>query len=195
MVNPNRISWGRALAGLVLAVLILLPEDAFRLVAFALFLPAALSDWADGWLARRQGQVSLYGAWLDPIADKILVVAVLVALLGNGEIRGLHTLAVVIILLREIYVTALRAYTAMISQTEKISHETQPLAVSRLAKWKTTSQFISVFFLLLAPLTGDALSEWCFHAGIVLLWISAYTTVVSGWRYHKSARSLAGYGD
>ena len=193
-ISPNGISWARAIAGLPLAVLIVLPDEAFRLLAVALFLPAALSDWADGYFARRQNQVSLYGAWLDPVADKILVAAGLIALLGNGEIHGLHSLAVVAIVLREIYITALRAYTAMLPQSTAISHETQPLAVSRLAKWKTASQFIALFFLLVAPLTAGEAAHWITNLGLVLLWLSAYAALASGLDYHKKARQRTGFG-
>ena len=198
-LSANRISWARAVAGIPLAVLVLLPDETFRLLAVALFVPAALSDWADGYLARRQNQVSLYGAWLDPVADKILVAAVLIALLGSGEIHGIHSLAVVIILLREIYITALRAYTAMLPQSATISHETQPLAVSRLAKWKTASQFVSLFFLLIAPLFAwlgeGAVARWVSHAGLALLWLSAYAALASGLGYHRKARTRTGFGE
>ena len=84
-----------------------------RAVVVVLFALAALTDLGDGWLARRRGETSLVGATLDPIADKALVVALCIALLGSGEIQGWHSLAVVVIVLRELLVTALRAWLAM----------------------------------------------------------------------------------
>ena len=155
-LSANRISWARAVAGIPLAVLVLLPDETFRLLAVALFVPAALSDWADGYLARRQNQVSLYGAWLDPVADKILVAAVLIALLGSGEIHGIHSLAVVIILLREIYITALRAYTGDASaECNDIARNPAPC---RITLSKMENRFAVCVFVLFADCSAVCLA-------------------------------------
>ena len=104
-----------------------------------LFAAACVTDWFDGYFARRYHQISRFGRFLDPIADKLLVAAALVMLVKNGELSGVHVLAALIILAREILVSGLREFLAELRVG---------LPVSQLAKWKTAVQMTAIAFLL-----------------------------------------------
>lgn len=201
-ISANDYTLARLWMAPVVAVLVLIPG--LRVVAAVLFLVAAFTDFLDGLAARRQGAESLYGAWLDPVADKILVLCVLIALLGTGEIGGWNSLAVVILVLREIGVTGLRAYLAMIenpgdpaavadpadsadtaAKRDDKKGDKQPLASSHLAKVKTSLQLGAIFFILVAPLV---MSDGVRVLGLVLLWVSAAAALQSGWQYLCQAR-------
>jgi cardiolipin synthase len=138
--------------------------------AFVIFVIAALTDFFDGWVARRRNETSALGAALDPIADKLLIAAALLLLTRNGVIRDAGVIAALLIILREIFVAGLREATAQRAIT---------LSVTTLAKWKTTSQLVAVGFLLAAApggLAGESLRP--FAAG--LLWLSAVLTLWTG---------------
>ncbi|MDA7982827.1 MAG: CDP-alcohol phosphatidyltransferase family protein [Alphaproteobacteria bacterium] len=201
-ISANDYTLARLWMAPVVAVLVLIPG--LRVVAAVLFLVAAFTDFLDGLAARRQNAESLYGAWLDPVADKILVLCVLIALLGTGEIGGWNSLAVVILVLREIGVTGLRAYLAMIenpgdpaavadpadsadtaAKRDDKKGDKQPLASSHLAKLKTSLQLGAIFFILVAPLV---MSDGVRVLGLVLLWVSAAAALQSGWQYLCQAR-------
>ncbi len=130
----------------------------------------------DGYLARIWKQTSTIGRMLDPIADKLLVSAILLLLAVDGTIAGWTLWAAIIILCREILVSGLREYLAEL----KVS-----VPVSRLAKWKTTAQMIALAFLLAGP-AGDKIMPYVTEIGIVLLWASALLTLYTGWDYFKA---------
>jgi cardiolipin synthase len=138
----------------------------------ALFVAAAVTDWFDGYFARRYHQISRLGRFLDPIADKLLVAAALLMLVNNGPLHGFHVLAALIILAREILVSGLREFLAEL----RVS-----LPVSALAKWKTGVQMTAIGLLLL----GDAGGEWVTTAGIWMIWIAAVLTLVTGYDYMR----------
>ena len=156
------------------------------LFAFALYSLMALTDYFDGYLARSSGTVSKLGQFLDPIADKIMVAAVILTLAAQGVLRGpyvgdAHVVAGLIILIREIAVSGLREFLGPL----KIS-----MPVSRLAKWKTTFQLLALGSLIL----GRGLPEWTgmlgeleanvpHTVGLATLWAAALLTVVTGWDY------------
>jgi cardiolipin synthase len=167
---PNLLTLARILAIPVVVALLFLDAAAARWGAFALFAAAAVTDWLDGKLARARGEVSPLGRFLDPIADKLLVAAVVVMLVGSGDVTGAAILAAIVILCREILVSGLREYLAEISV---------PLPVSRLAKWKTAVQLVALSLLILTPVLpaeGGLLGEG-------LLWLSAALTLITGWDY------------
>jgi CDP-diacylglycerol--glycerol-3-phosphate 3-phosphatidyltransferase/cardiolipin synthase len=136
-----------------------------------------ITDYFDGYLARAQGAVSRLGAFLDPIADKIMVAAVILMLVGTRHddmalITGVHLIAALIILLREIAVSGLREFLAGLQVS---------LPVSRLAKWKTTLQLVAFGALILAgALPAEA---WIKATGLACLWAAAALTLVTGWDY------------
>jgi CDP-diacylglycerol--glycerol-3-phosphate 3-phosphatidyltransferase/cardiolipin synthase len=143
--------------------------------AFVLFCIAGITDYLDGYLARAQGTVSKVGVFLDPIADKIMVAAVIVMLIHSGLIHGLSVIAALIILLREIIVSGLREYLAGLQVS---------LPVSALAKWKTAFQMIALGALVFA---GAAIT-WLpglpvLEIGIFCLWVAAGLTLITGYDY------------
>lgn len=140
-----------------------------RWSACAIFVIAAVTDYFDGWLARQWRQQSAFGRWLDPIADKLLVGATVVMLVG---FQRAPLLPAVVIVLREITVSGLREYMAEVSVG---------LPVSRLAKWKTAVQMAAIGFLLV----GDAGPGWLPVESIGWwgLWLAAILTLVTGWDY------------
>lgn len=141
-------------------------------IAFAIYCLMGITDYFDGYLARAQGTVSKLGVFLDPIADKIMVAAVILILVGKGVIGDLQVIAALIILLREIAVSGLREFLGGIQVS---------VPVSALAKWKTTLQLAALGALIL----GGALPamQWVHDAGLVALWGAAALTLVTGWDY------------
>jgi CDP-diacylglycerol--glycerol-3-phosphate 3-phosphatidyltransferase/cardiolipin synthase len=175
---PNLLTLSRILAVPLLVALLWSPGWLGYVLAFLLYSVAGITDYLDGYLARAQGTVSKLGIFLDPIADKIMVVAVLVMLIatkdiaGRHVIAGWHVIAAIIIILREIAVSGLREFLAGL----RVS-----VPVSRLAKWKTAFQMIALGALIL----GGALTRWPFVAevGLGCLWAAALLTLVTGWDY------------
>jgi CDP-diacylglycerol--glycerol-3-phosphate 3-phosphatidyltransferase/cardiolipin synthase len=169
---PNLLTLSRIVAVPVLAALLWTPHPLAYGLAFALYVLVGITDYFDGWLARRMGIVSKLGAFLDPIADKIMVAAVLLLLVGVGLIPGIHMIAALAILLREIMVSGLREFLA----GTQVS-----MPVSRLAKWKTTFQMIALGALILA--VAVPYGGWVAWLGLGSLWAAAVLTVVTGWDY------------
>ncbi|APX69241.1 MULTISPECIES: CDP-diacylglycerol--glycerol-3-phosphate 3-phosphatidyltransferase [unclassified Brucella] len=178
---PNMLTYGRIIA-VPLVVLCFFIEgrlessDFARWTALGLFAIASITDFFDGYLARIWKQTSTIGRMLDPIADKLLVSAILLLLAADGTIAGWTLWAAIIILCREILVSGLREYLAEL----KVS-----VPVSRLAKWKTTAQMVALAFLLAGP-AGDKIIPYVTQIGIGLLWISALLTLYTGWDYFRA---------
>ncbi|MBP0614037.1 CDP-diacylglycerol--glycerol-3-phosphate 3-phosphatidyltransferase [Jiella mangrovi] len=150
--------------------------DYARWTALGIFIAASITDYFDGYLARAWNQSSTIGRMLDPIADKLLVAAVLLLLAAEGSIAGWSLWAAIIILCREILVSGLREYLAEL----KVS-----VPVTRLAKWKTTIQMVAIAFLLAGP-AGDEFLPGITQVGLVLLWISALVTLYTGYDYFRA---------
>jgi cardiolipin synthase (CMP-forming) len=177
MTLPNLLTLSRIFAVPLLVALLWFPGwEAGWLAGFALYCLMGITDYFDGYVARAQGAVSKLGIFLDPIADKIMVAAVILMLVGTrhdaAAIKGIHTVAALIILLREIAVSGLREFLA----GAQVS-----VPVSQLAKWKTTLQLVSLGALILAG--GLPSVEWIRWAGLVSLWVAAGLTLVTGWDY------------
>jgi cardiolipin synthase len=178
---PNLLTYGRILAVPLILLCFYLegrahPTDFARWTALAIYVIASITDYLDGYLARIWEQTSNIGRMLDPIADKLLVSAVLLLLAHNGTIDKYSLWAAIIILCREILVSGLREYLAGL----KVS-----VPVTRLAKWKTTVQMISLGFLIAGP-AGDKVLAHATEIGIVLLWISAIITLYTGYDYFRA---------
>ncbi len=141
-------------------------------VAFVLYCLMGVTDYFDGYLARAQGAVSKLGIFLDPIADKIMVAAVIVMLVATRDIGGWHLIAGIIILLREIAISGLREFLAQLQVS---------VPVSRLAKWKTTFQLVSLGAIILAGALPEL--SWIRSVGLVTLWAAAGLTLITGWEY------------
>ena len=177
---PNLLTLSRIVTVPLLVAFLWWPrwELGFGL-AFVLYCLMGVTDYFDGYLARAQGAVSRLGVFLDPIADKIMVAAVILMLVGTRHdpeevavISGIHIIAALIILLREIAVSGLREFLAGIQVS---------LPVSQLAKWKTTLQLVALGALILSG--ALPVYHWIKLVGLVTLWGAAAITVVTGWDY------------
>jgi CDP-diacylglycerol--glycerol-3-phosphate 3-phosphatidyltransferase/cardiolipin synthase len=174
---PNLLTYGRVLAVPAVVALMFWPnDDAWRWLALAVFVAAAVTDWFDGYFARIWGQHSAIGRMLDPIADKLLVAACLLMLVADGTIAGLSLWAAIVILSREILVSGLREFLAEL----KVS-----VPVSRVAKWKTALQLVAIGFLVAGP-AGDQVLPYTTRIGIVLLWVAAVLTIYTGYDYFRA---------
>ena len=175
---PNLLTLSRIFAVPILVFLLWRPSPVDYGVTFVLYCIVGITDYFDGYLARAQGQISRLGQFLDPIADKIMVAAVLMMLISSRkanpvpEIEGLHIIAALIILLREIFVSGLREYLAPLNIS---------MPVSTLAKWKTTFQLVALGALILGGAFPGA--SWVHLVGLGCLWAAAALTLVTGWDY------------
>ena len=208
---PNILTIFRLIAapGVALAYVFLLRPYA-DFLALGLFILASLTDYLDGYLARKWNQTTKLGTMLDPIADKAMVVIALVVIVGVGGMDPLIVLPTAIIMFREVFVSGLREFLGDTAGT---------LKVTKLAKWKTTVQMVAIAalfaFALFQSLTGMAmdgmdpafagqilagvepdlgglklrydLMEWCWWAGVALLWIAAVLTAITGYDYFRKA--------
>lgn len=167
---PNLLTLARVAAVPVIVALMFIPGDVARFAATVVFALAALTDYLDGWLARSSGQVSEFGRFLDPIADKVVVIAALVMLVADGTLGGVHVIPVLVIVLREILVSGLREFLA----EDKVT-----VPVTFLAKVKTTLQLAAIVALMLSAATGTTVHV----LGLVLIWAAAAATGVTGGDY------------
>jgi len=174
---PNILTLSRIAAIPVLVLLVALKTPWADLAAAALFTAAAITDYFDGKLAREMLQLSDFGRMLDPIADKLLVGATLMALVGFGHLPGWGIYPAIVIMLREILVSGLREYLAEIRVG---------LPVTKLAKWKTGVQMTALGLLLLgatgAHIIGLGFLPMAWIGG-TLLWSAALLTLITGWDY------------
>ncbi|MBY0519853.1 MAG: CDP-diacylglycerol--glycerol-3-phosphate 3-phosphatidyltransferase [Sphingomonas sp.] len=170
---PNILTLSRIAAVPLLALLLWWPSwSAGYAAAFALYCVLGATDYLDGYLARAQGAVSKLGIFLDPIADKIMVAAVILLLVAGRAIEGVHVIAALVILLREIAVSGLREFLAGLQVS---------VPVSMLAKWKTTLQIVALGALILAGALPEA--AWIETTGLAALWAAAVLTLVTGYDY------------
>ncbi len=182
---PIVLTWSRLFAILFLVGVYYLPEGALswetrNLCATILFSLAALTDWLDGFLARRLNQTSNFGAFLDPVADKLMVTATLILLL---KLERCDALLALIIISREITISALREWMARLGKSKSV-------AVSMLGKIKTTAQMIALPLLLYADPIGAFPTLF---VGTMLLTLAAFLTLWSMFYYlHKAWPELKG---
>ena len=173
---PNILTYGRIVAVPIVAGLLLWGGNTARLVALAIYILAAISDFFDGYLARKWQQQSSLGRMLDPIADKVLVAVVLLVLCADDILLGGHIWAAIIILSREVLVSGLREYLGELQVS---------VPVTQIAKWKTTVQLIAIGFLIAGP-AGDTIVPFTTESGIALLWIAAGLTLYTGYDYFRA---------
>jgi cardiolipin synthase len=169
---PLFLTWLRIVSIPLFVAVLYLPEQwiaehTANVVSMWIFIAAAVTDWLDGYLARRWNQTTSFGAFLDPVADKLMVAAALIVLTEKGLVNPIVSL---IIIGREITISALREWMAQIGQSKSV-------AVNILGKVKTVSQLIAIPFLLF----NGVLFGW-FHTvnvGRWLIWIAAGITLWS----------------
>jgi cardiolipin synthase len=177
---PNVLTWLRILAIPLVVGVFYLPDTCLgasekNQVATFLFVLAAITDWLDGWLARKLDQQSAFGAFLDPVADKLMVAAALIVLVQLGRCDALIAL---IIIGREIAISALREWMAQLGKAKSV-------AVNALGKIKTIVQMIAIPLLLfhdsfLGLFVAQVLGDW-------FIWAAAILTLVSMAYYLKAA--------
>jgi CDP-diacylglycerol--glycerol-3-phosphate 3-phosphatidyltransferase/cardiolipin synthase len=175
---PNLLTLSRIFAVPILVFLLWQPSWFDYAITFVLYCMVGITDYFDGYLARAKGAVSRLGIFLDPIADKIMVAAVIIMLVstrrmsGDPIIHGIHIIPAIVILLREIIVSGLREFLASVQVS---------IPVSQLAKWKTTFQLVALGALILAGAVPQW--PWVHQVGLASLWAAALLTLVTGWDY------------
>jgi len=208
---PNILTFIRLLAAPGVAVMFLYFHRPWAdWLALSLFVMAAITDWFDGYLARAWKQESKFGAMLDPIADKAMVVIALVIIAGYSGMNPWLILPVTAILFREVFVSGLREF---------LGAKAGLLKVTKLAKWKTTAQMVAIAVLFLGTglehiegiarqgLTTDQYAElvsqgladpirscgargcssYATLVGLVLIWVAAILTLITGWDYFRQS--------
>ncbi|MBS0289527.1 MAG: CDP-diacylglycerol--glycerol-3-phosphate 3-phosphatidyltransferase [Proteobacteria bacterium] len=176
MSIPNGITAARILLIPCFVIAFYLPITKGGVITAAIFCLAGVTDWLDGFLARKLNQTSRFGAFLDPVADKLIVAVALVLLVGEYG-KAWMTIPAAIIVSREIAISALREWMAEIGQRTKVS-------VSYLGKIKTFIQIISIILLLYQP--ADWHLIWV-KVGVVLMYIAAFLTLWSMASYMRAA--------
>ncbi len=174
---PTLLTWARIIAIPLVVGVFYLPLDVptRNLLATTLFIVVALTDWLDGWLARRMNQTSSFGAFLDPVADKFLVCAALLILL---QLDRVNALVAFIIIGREIAISALREWMAQIGATRSV-------AVNMLGKLKTMTQMVAIPFLLFDGALFGVVDTRIWGTG--LIYIACILTVWSMIYYMRKA--------
>ncbi len=172
---PNILTLSRIFVIPVLVGTFFMPSPWGNWIAFILFTLAGITDYFDGLIARTYQVTSKLGQFLDPVADKLMISTVLLMLTAFDTITGLHILAALIILLREIMVSGLREF---------LSGMEVSVPVTMLAKWKTAFQMIALGALLI----GNAAPPWfpAMEIGLTLLWLAAIFTLYTGYDYLKA---------
>ena len=166
---PNLLTYARIVAIPLIVLLVVSGYPLLRWLALIIYAAAAASDFFDGYLARRWNQGSELGRMLDPIADKLLVGALIVAFAWDRSLGAWDLIPALAILLREIFVSGLREYLGPRNIVVK---------VTQLAKWKTTVQMLALIFIFLTPLLAGA-----GLVAVLLLWLAAIMTVITGAQY------------
>ena len=170
----NAISISRVLLALPLVWTL---ENGNLYQSLGIIILIVLSDWLDGYVARKADEITNFGNLIDPIADKIIVATALILLVMDGTIKNYEVIAAIIILTREILISGLREFLAK----GKIN-----LPVSSLAKAKTFLQMIAISVLLTGETGNKIVNFQDYNAqtiGIILLWLSAFLTLYTGYEY------------
>ncbi len=182
---PILLTWLRIVAIPLFVAVLYFPEDWLserqaNVISMWIFIVAALTDWLDGYLARRWNQTTSFGAFLDPVADKLMVTAALIVLAEKGLVDPFASL---IIIGREITISALREWMAQLGQSKNV-------AVNIIGKLKTVMQLVAIPFLLF-----NGVLFGLFHTnplGRVLIWMAAIITLWSMVVYLKAALKAPG---
>jgi CDP-diacylglycerol--glycerol-3-phosphate 3-phosphatidyltransferase len=177
---PLFLTWLRIVAIPVFVAVLYFPEDWLsertqNIVSMWIFIAAAVTDWLDGYLARRWNQITSFGAFLDPVADKLMVAAALIVLTDKGIVDPFVSL---IIIGREITISALREWMAQIGRSKSV-------AVNILGKVKTVAQLVAIPFLLFNGVLFGLIHTN--PVGRILIWIAALITLWSMVVYLKAA--------
>ena len=192
MTLPTKLTVLRFLLTFLIMGLLMVPGWPAKAAALACFLGAGLTDWLDGWLARRWGQVSPLGALLDPIADKVLVLGVFLTFV---QLRLIPAWMVLIIVLRELIITGVRLFAASRGVV---------LAAASEGKQKAVSQMVTIVVILAVLVVREFFTDASIPAGasqamewavLACLWVTVIFTLISGasffWRHQAVLRDAA----
>ncbi|MBK67320.1 MAG: CDP-diacylglycerol--glycerol-3-phosphate 3-phosphatidyltransferase [Rickettsiales bacterium] len=173
---PNILTWSRIVIIPILIFLMMQVPAWCSWAALGLYTYACITDFFDGYLARKWNVVSPIGKFLDPIADKLLIAAILMTLAALDRLYDYWIIPAMVILIREIFIAGLREYLGPLNIK---------LPVSLLAKWKTTSQMFCLGFLIVGPHAQDVLpfGLTSLEVGHWLLALAAILAVITGWNY------------
>ncbi|MBL8640785.1 MAG: CDP-diacylglycerol--glycerol-3-phosphate 3-phosphatidyltransferase [Alphaproteobacteria bacterium] len=172
---PNAMTIGRLLTLPLLVILMMIDAAWAAWSALALYTLGCITDYLDGYLARRFHLESNFGKFLDPIADKIFIATVLICLIANHHLSGWGVIPVLLILCREFLISGLREF---------FGPQNIQFPVSRLAKWKTGIQMFALGFLIMGEY-GTTVIAWNVEIGYILLICATILTVMTGWTYMK----------
>lgn len=176
---PNILTVARLVsAPLIALAFLVLPRPMADGWALGIFIVASLTDYVDGYLARAWGQESLFGAAMDPIADKATVLIALMVIVGYAGVTGWILLPATVIIYREVFVSGLR---------ETLGDRARALKVTDLAKWKTTVQMFALGFLLGGGLFTPDGAGVVTIIGIILIWAAGVLTLITGIDYFRKA--------
>jgi CDP-diacylglycerol--glycerol-3-phosphate 3-phosphatidyltransferase/cardiolipin synthase len=183
--TPNLVTLSRIILIPILIGVYYTPEgwltrEAQNIIGTSVFILAGITDWLDGYLARRLNQMSAFGAFLDPVADKLIVVAALVVLL-HLEPPRVHAFVALVIIGREIAISALREWMAKVGQAKSV-------AVAFVGKLKTVSQMVAIPLLLFHERLLGLDCQWL---GTILINVAAVLTVISMLYYLRKALPYA----
>ena len=173
---PNLLTYARIAAVPLVVACLLAGGYQWRWTALGLFIAAAITDFLDGYLARLWSQQSSLGRMLDPIADKLLIAAVLLMLAADGTVAGVHLWAAIIILCREVLVSGLREFLGQVQVS---------VPVTQLSKYKTAVQLVAIGFLIAGP-AGDRILPYTVEIGLAGLWCAAILTLYTGFDYFRA---------
>ena len=178
---PNLLTISRIAVIPVILILMAFPGSGLAAwSAWAIFTIACITDFFDGYLARKYKDISPLGTFLDPIADKLLISALLIMLAFTDRVPGWAIPAGILILAREIFISVLREFLA--------GQKSISVPVSRLAKWKTVVQMIALGTLMVG-VHGPYMDYGWVMVGAAALWLAAAITLITGWDYLKASLS------
>ena len=182
---PNLLTVLRIIfASLIALILIFFDSKIAYFISFILFSLAGITDYFDGWLARKKGQISDLGRMLDPIADKILVISTFIILMSNNVIEGFNAIAAFIIIYREIFISGLREF---------LGNKSLIVKVTKLAKWKTAIQFITILVFLGSQVINnfymytDIINIFIEFTCTLLIWITSLISLYTGINYLRTS--------
>ncbi len=182
VITPNQITTFRIVAAPLIALCICM--DSLTL-ALALFVLAAISDWVDGYLARKTNSTSIFGRVFDSIADKLLVSGCMLALIYTGRMGKELIFPALAIILREFFIAGLREYTLRARTENKTDTKDNLLAATQLAKIKTALQMVAIGMLIIPR---SFMYPYLGMLGGLVLWVAAGLSIYTGWLYWKEVR-------
>ena len=174
---PNFLTLLRIFLLPLLIYFIIVNDSSLNLTILILYIVIALSDYFDGIIARQTNSITEFGKMLDPIADKLFVVLIIITFIYNDYIKGINLIPAYLIIFREIFISGLREYASNLPEVKKID-------VSILGKYKTAFQILSLFLILIGSIYIDL--KPLLNIGIYLFWLSTIITLISAYQYYKS---------